>query len=487
VSRPPYTPSEAQRLAICIGGAVLPRAGRRTAGATAGSVRHRYFERVNAVGREAALAEVEEPWRSVLEAVNLDGLGLADGSLASEVAFAWDWERDTARELGRGTDRDYAEVGDTEIPGTVDAVGLVGEDAVYVGDYKSEFLHVPPPRGNLQLRLYALMAARAYGRSRAVVEIVRPRRDEPAWRDRAELDAFDLVMVADNARDLAERVMAARVAFENGVEPRLVTGEHCRYCPSVTHCPEQTTLIRRLASEDGAALEERFFDALTPETAARAWHRVQAAKLLIERLEVALETYALHNPIDLGDGRVYGSTTQNSLSLNGAALEERFFDALTPETAARAWHRVQAAKLLIERLEVALETYALHNPIDLGDGRVYGSTTQNSLSLNGAAVWRFIAEQFGEGVAWDAVEIKAVQKRVKETLGPIVAAAGKDAALEAKLWTLLAEGGRKAKRITTTALFEALVELLARTGGARRSQIELVKIHRKGKGESDAA
>jgi hypothetical protein len=421
VSRPPYTPSEAQRLAICIGGAVLPRAGRRTAGATAGSVRHRYLERVNAVGREAALAEVEEPWRSVLEAVNLDGLGLADGSLASEVAFAWDWERDTARELGRGTDRDYAEVGDTEIPGTVDAVGLVGDDAVYVGDYKSEFLHVPPPRDNLQLRLYALMAARAYGRSRAVVEIVRPRRDEPAWRERAELDAFDLVMIADDARALAERVMAARAAFAAGIEPRLVTGEHCRYCPSVTHCPEQTTLIRRLASEDGAALEERFFDALSPETAARAWHRVQAARQLLERLEGALETYALHNPIDLGDGRIYGSTTQNSLSLNGAAL------------------------------------------------------------------WQLVNERLGTERAWSAVEIKAVQTRVKEMLGKLVAAAGQDAELEAALWSIVREGGRAAKRLSASAVFDGLVALLAERGGARRSQIELVKIHRKGKGESDAA
>lgn len=417
MSRPPFSPSEAERVAACIGSAVLRRVDHRSAGAAVGRARHRFFQRSIEAGREVALAEVDDlVERELFAATNLEGLDL--GSFAAERAFAWNWRTDTARELPAGDGPVIVEEG--EIGGRLDVVALVGDDGVFVADWKPEFLFTPPAARFEQLRLGALMAARAYGRDRAVVEVIRPRKDEPPWRDRGELDIWDLAQIAEDMRARAERVLEARAAYANGVEPRLVTGAHCRYCKSIEFCPAQTTLLRRLAGDD-------------------------------------------------------------------QALEDKFFDALSPETASRAWHRLQAAKQLLERLEGALETYAVHNPIDLGDGRVYGLKRQNNLSLNGAAVWQLVNELFGTDKAWDAVEIKATQTKMKVELGKIVAAAGKDEKLAAELWRILGEGGRKAKRLSATAVFDAIVNVLEQRGGARKTWVELVKIHRKGKDDADEA
>lgn len=414
MSRPPFTPSEADRVDVCLGSAVLPRAQRRTAGARVGTGKHRYLQRLVEVGREQALAEIEDSdVRAICEAIDLEGLP-DPSTYAAEVAFAYDWTTDTARELGRGTDRDYSAITETEIPGQLDVVALVGADGAFVADWKPERMHLPKPTRFEQLRLGALMAARAYGRDQVVVEIIRPREDGPAWRERGTLEIWDLALVAEDTRRRAERVLEARAAYAAGTEPRLVTGEHCRYCNSVEFCPAQTTLLRRLASEDGAE------------------------------------------------------------------LEQRFFDALSPDTAAKAWHRIQAAKILLERLEGALETYALHNPIDIGDGRIYGPATQQSLTLNGSAVWRLFKERLGEAVdPWEAVDIKVVQKKVKELLGRLVTAAAKDDRLSATLWGIVNDGGRKAKKLSATAVWEALVNVLLAGGGGRRTSVEFVKLHRK--------
>lgn len=417
MSRPPFSPSEAERVAVCTASAVLRRVDHRSSGAEAGRARHRFLQRWIEAGRDAALAEVEDAQvRELCEALNLDGLDL--DSLAAERAFAWNWRTDTARELPAGDGR--VEVEDGEIGGRLDAAALVGDDGVYVLDWKPEFLYTPPAARFEQLQLGAIMATRAWGRDRARVAVIRPRKDEPPWRDEGELDIWDLAAAAEKFRARAERVLEARAAYAAGVEPRAVTSEACRYCKSFEYCPAQTTLLRRLASDD-------------------------------------------------------------------EALEEKFFEALSPATAARAWHRLQAARQLLERLEGALETYAVHNPIDLGDGRVYGLKSQNSLTLNGAAVWRMFSDHFGADEAWSAVEIKAVQKQLKERLGKLVTAAGKDPALEAKLWQIVTDGGRKAKRLSTSAVFDGLVALLQQQGGAKKTPVEFVRVHRKGKNDADEA
>src|SRR5690606_3261920 len=99
----------------------------------------------------------------------------------SEVAFAYDYVKGTAREIPV-RNRQYVGLAETEIPGTADVVAEIDESTVYVGDYKTG--HRPPKPDSMQLRAYALMAARTLGATEAVCEIVHVREDGTVWRER---------------------------------------------------------------------------------------------------------------------------------------------------------------------------------------------------------------------------------------------------------------------------------------------------------------
>jgi hypothetical protein len=297
----------------CAGSAVLPRVEEVTPGMTLGSVRHLFLQRCNEVGREAALDAVEpQDLRAMMEAIDLEGLPIDPAAYAAEVTFAWSTMSGEARELGRGLQRDYSAAGDDELVGTADTVALLGSDGVFVSDFKGEHDHgVAPPARNLQLRMLGLAAARAYGRERVVLEIIRPR-EGAAWRERAELDVWGLAEVAEELRELVRDVRRAGLE-----ELRLVVGPHCSRCPSIRHCPAHVALVRELATAD--AMAERMEDALTPSTAGRAWMRIKAAEAALARIKGSIRAMAERTPIPLEDGRVLG-------------LERRRHESYEPKT-----------------------------------------------------------------------------------------------------------------------------------------------------------
>lgn len=338
------TASQLDLAHTCPGSATLPRVAEITDGMTAGTVRHRFFQRCLEADRNTAILEIEDPTlRAMCEALDTDRLPLDPKSFAAEVALAWNWRTGAARELGRGLERDYSDRGEDEIVGTADTVGLLGGDGVYVSDFKSRFDQVAPARRNLQLRFYALAAARAYGRDRAVIEICRPTDGDP-WIDRAELDAFDLAEVAEELRDLVRRIQRSAADM-----PVLVAGNHCRRCASIRFCPAQTAIVREVAGEPTDALIARWESELDAETACEAWHKLKAIEAFIEKAWAALEGFAMQRPIRLDEERVYGPTQVRRESIVGSVAWKVIEEAFGAEVAWSA-AEVKVTKAAIERL-----------------------------------------------------------------------------------------------------------------------------------------
>jgi hypothetical protein len=305
------------RARLCPASAILPRIGEITSGMARGTAIHLFLERCNKFGREEALAAFVDPeMQAVCEAIDLEGLPLDPRAYAAEVAFAWDPMTGAAREIGRGLDRDYsgATPGET-IVGTADVIALVGDDAVGVFDWKSEHDEVPPPEKNLQLRFYALAAARAYGRDRAIVEIIRPRADRPAWRERAELDMFALAEVAEELRELVRAAERSRADV-----PQLVVGGHCRRCPSSRMCPAQITLVRAFSGEDTSTLIASYERQVTVETVPNVMERIKAMRGALDKIEACCEGIAWQTPVTFPDGKVWGPVVRKYESYDAAKL-----------------------------------------------------------------------------------------------------------------------------------------------------------------------
>jgi hypothetical protein len=313
---------------------VLPGADSVSEYAASGTNVHRFLERVNQVGRDAALLEVPEDDRALCEALDVASLPTDPAAFAPEVALAYDAVTGKAREIGRGLGRAYGDVSPTEFVGTVDIAALAGDDGAFVGDWKKGWSHsrlTPPPARNLQIKAGLVAACRAWGRARGKGQIIRifddgetyapaPTAFTPAQVDAAE---GELVM-------LASRIMLDRERYAAGEEVQAVTGTHCGYCPSFQWCPANVALARELG---GAPVDwkARTLALLTPENAPQVYQRMKQARAVLDEVEEAVKTYARQTPIDLGDGVVYGVRPEESRRIDGrlaeAALAEVLGDA----------------------------------------------------------------------------------------------------------------------------------------------------------------
>lgn len=298
--------SSLARVLACPPSALLPATRATGEGVWQGRGRaiHAYLRDVILLGPDEALCRVPDEHREVCEGLDLAQLPVSDPSgWAPEVAFAYDWTRDTAREVDRGTDsRDYG-AGPTELAGRADVVGLT-DDAVSIVDYKTGYRWLGSAYESMQMRGYALAAARSYGRLRARVTYARILDNGRPWFIRAELDEADLDETAVRIRRGMELVERLRGQSEAALEPHLSAGEQCRYCPAFSRCPEQRSLLSALVRESGPDAPE--LEALTDETAPAAYVRFRLATALLARLEEKLQMYAETSPIPLGNGLVYG-------------------------------------------------------------------------------------------------------------------------------------------------------------------------------------
>lgn len=287
------TASSLERAKLCPASSKLPRIRRISAASERGTVVHQYLSDCLTIGADAAIENVPEFYKDLCSAFDLDGLPCKPESFASEVAFAWDPIFDTAREIGRDIDREYPA---DEFCGTIDVIGVTA-DAVVVYDYKGAYSHAEKASKNMQLRAYALMAARAYGKSRAIVGIIRVREDGmPAHYDLAELDAMDLDAAAHEIRE---------ILADESTEP--VIGPHCQYCECIQSCPAMRATYS-------------IVDPMTEITSANAsavLARLQAVEKTIDVVKDALKAYATTEPIRTIDGKLWGPVDEKRDSLDG--------------------------------------------------------------------------------------------------------------------------------------------------------------------------
>lgn len=313
---------------LCPGALVLFQVDRENPARRRGTAVHAFLREVSRIDREQALQSVPEEHREACAALDLDLLPLDPESWAAEVAFAYDVETDQARELGRDLERNYPEVGDDEIVGTADLVGL-DADRVIVPDFKTG--RVPPPvKGNLQLGAYALAAARAYQRSAAKVAIIHLPMGfsdiDPSCRS-ADLDSIDLDAIGARIYGIWESLRAARTAYAQGQLPFLCEGDHCVYCAAFPTCPAKQVLASRIAKPElcPAVLAvaqdlEAFRNALTLESAPGIIAMLERYDELSKRLWAIIDDLAKQAPIPLGNGEAYGPHPYTRTRISGDAI-----------------------------------------------------------------------------------------------------------------------------------------------------------------------
>lgn len=267
----------------------------------AGHARHRFLERAPAVGRDAALAEVEECYRAQCEGIDVDEV--PEG--VAELAFAYDVETDRARVLGQWLGRAY-EVTATEVSGTADLVCAPSASLPrwLVVDWKGDE-EVPPAATNVQLGFYALAVARVNEVDEVDVAIGYIGHDGTIRWDRATLGPFELEAAAARVREVFARVAAARALVASGRTPDVSKGMHCRRCPAMAACPAMTSLARELVRDVEVRTVEQEVSAvvqLTDAQAGEVWVRLKLARELLDGVEASLRARAEVRGLPLPDG-----------------------------------------------------------------------------------------------------------------------------------------------------------------------------------------
>ena len=256
---------------------------------------HRFLERVPVIGREAALAEIEEKHRNLCADIEL--AKLADRlSLSREVPIAYNWVADTARLLERDDRGRLLVDRSCEVALVVDLMGA-SDRSVYAGDYKTGYGWLPDPDRSFQLGGAAVAAARLFGARRAHVEYLRIRDDGTVRRKYAELDLFALDEIAGDIATAMTRARALRLKVLDGFVPNVVEGPWCKFCPARQHCPAKTALIRHVLGDPQPV---PYTAPLTPEIAVRAYEMLKRAKEGLKDIESAIYAYAKTTPMFLG-------------------------------------------------------------------------------------------------------------------------------------------------------------------------------------------
>lgn len=317
--------SQLPRLFACEASHVLPVADVETEDRAHGSARHLFLQRVTEwadpqktgsatvqnilAAKEIALAQEEDTdRRAAFALIPVEEFGLE--AVAAEVALAIDLETGEGRELGRGLDRKYPEVKDSEIIGTIDRLGFIGEDGLHIGDYKGRS-HTAAPDKDPQFLTAALAACRAHHRTWAEIEVIRFIGNE-ARREKAKVDVvaldhheLELQKLADRRRDNLTQFYAS-----GGVMiPPAKLGPYCSFCPSLRFCPAKYALARAaLGGTDdevmGVVKAGKAY--ITEANAGRLYSLVREGRKALDILDEALKDFGRQTTFPLADGKVYG-------------------------------------------------------------------------------------------------------------------------------------------------------------------------------------
>lgn len=295
--------SALERSMICGASVALPHNRFTSEHTTRGTEIHSFLEACSTIGRDAALELVPEEWREVCAELNLDGLHV-HLTLAAEVAFAYNVATDTARELGRGVGRIYDDVGEDEIPCTLDVVGVRDlESGLRRGlytDWKSGFRNRKSIDSATQIDFGSLCVARAYSCDLVEGQLVNVHEDFAPHVQRKTIEAWELDAFAAELREKHEQWRELRAQMRAGFMPKeFEIGPWCEQCPAREYCPGQTSLLRSVLSRD-------LFDGLLrmepiPDAAlADAWDQIHAAQSVLSLVKGKILGVAAVRKIFLG-------------------------------------------------------------------------------------------------------------------------------------------------------------------------------------------
>lgn len=278
-----FTASSLPRLLNCLGSAVLARAEVVNEWSTAGTDEH--AELAEQLGAGTLPDEIA---------------ALFPPGARAEVAMAYDVATGAGRIIGENIGRAYGPLGPFEIPGTADVLGVEG-DAVIVGDYKTGYNESEKAETNGQLWHNALTAAKALGKSRAIIRIIYTKTGRV---DEAEAGPLELAEFAGQLHRLFFRIAEARKERHDGAPVSTREGPWCRHCSSKSICPSKVGLLVQVASGGLAVLGDT---TMTPARAREGYEQIVRLEGLIKDARARLNTYVEEQgPIDLGDGRMYG-------------------------------------------------------------------------------------------------------------------------------------------------------------------------------------
>lgn len=229
--------------------------------------------------------------------------------LRAEVAFGWDHETDTARELG-GSDRDYSGARG-QLAGTADLISVNrASRSGAVHDWKTG----DGTGATMQLRTLALMLARAHDLDAVTVSAleVSPSGVEAVCLE--TLDTFDFAVIAG---ELAEAIAAVPDA-----EP--APGSHCSelYCPARASCPIGRAAIAELVPVDALVQHTMSTNITGPDHAAWMLDRVRLVEAACAAVKSAIKTACPSEGWTLVDGSVLREGTREVPRFDRAKLTE---------------------------------------------------------------------------------------------------------------------------------------------------------------------
>lgn len=356
---------------------VLPRVDHESEAAHAGTVRHRFLQRITELAgagksveqaRELALSEVElDDERDACAMIPVEILQLE--GVAAEVAVAIDLETGTARELGRGIERDYQGVRPSEIVGTIDRLALLGDDGAYVGDWKGRS-HRRQADQDEQLLAGALAAARLYGRTWVRLEVIKLIDGEP-FHSEGKVQAFDLDAYELRLQELQARIIADRNAYRAGDLPPAETGDHCTYCSSAPYCPARFAVARAVLGGDSQeilALAKQGAAYITDENAVRLLELISTGEKVLKVVKEAVADHARAHPVALPDGRVYGVNPESTeREITDGRKAAAVLQELLGEDATKVGSDVKVSFTSIER---GVKAWLTEHPEKAGRGAI---------------------------------------------------------------------------------------------------------------------
>jgi hypothetical protein len=366
--KPKYTASALERVFECPASVHLPQVLSSNRNSNRGTDIHAFVRRVLAgMPVDEALTFVDPANVPVCRLIDFQKLGGDLKEVRAEVAYAWDVDARTARELGVNIGRNYdVEVG--EIAGTNDIEGVRIDDIPVVCDVKTGDA-VTRCEDNAQM-LYHALVRRQRTRAREVqARILYIGHDgsvnvDQSTFDRATLDAF-----ADELAECADAVGEAELEIERYGYAPVSKGPWCKYCPAMSACPAFVGLARAQVVELDDMVTR--IAAFTPEQQGQAWVIAKQAETLAEAVLEALKGLARQSPIPLPDGSIVRPVQVMRDDFNRAAAvallrklgaSSADVSALFKKHQVEQIRRIAAPKVRKAKPRVALDTAQVEAP-----------------------------------------------------------------------------------------------------------------------------